>query len=690
MYATHPEVAGVLTPLQEHQQHVVDRLSRRAPSKAMPDVARRIAAETPEGSVLPERAPKKGPKLKGIAQARGARTAYEMLGLYKRAEDAREPAHPNGVAPTAIGGGLLGVSGLGLRAHTALVARESDAARSLMQRLLHDTTVWEDMRRQFRRRNEPDGVSHAQGILDSIAEERDVVRGRIRTPRQLVRNRTLGRLGLGSAALGGALLAHGLVSDKTAEVRTELKPHQQRVVDRLSRPDQPGLVAIHGLGSGKTLSAIAATDALDMPTTAIVPASLRGNFRKELDKHLDAPPEDFELMSLPKATRTPPDHTGLLILDEAHRLRDPASKGFRAMRDVDAQKRLLLTASPTYNHPSDIAPLVNLAAGHQVLPQGKAEFERRYVRQRQVDPGLFARLFRGVKPGVRPELTHTGELKHVLDRWTDYYANPTDTADFPSRTDEVIPVPMSRQQRAVYDSIIGAAPAWMQYKIRSGLPPSKAESKDLNAFLTGARQAQLYPGVFQAAGGDPENATKQQAAFERFHKALEANPDHRAVVYSNYLDAGLSPYRHLLDEGHIPYAAFTGDMKSADREQAVRDYNEGKLKALLISSAGGEGLDLKGTRQIQILEPHFNAEKLKQVIGRGIRYHSHADLPEDQRNVAVEQYLSAMPERGALGKLVFGKPDMTADQYLYQMSKDKEALNQQLRAILATQQQPKA
>jgi superfamily II DNA or RNA helicase len=470
---------------------------------------------------------------------------------------------------------------------------------------------------------------------------------------------------------------------KYAELVTPLKDYQQRVVDRLAQPDQPGLVAIHGLGSGKTLTSIGAMDRLDLPTTAVVPASLRGNFNKELDKHLDAPPENFDLMSLPKATRTPPENAGLLIVDEAHRLRDPASKGYRAIRDVDAQKRLLLTASPTYNHPADIAPLVNIAAGHNVLPNEKSEFERRYVMQRKINPNLFARLFRGVKPGVRPELTRQNELKAVLDKWTDYHANPADTADFPTRTDETIAVPMSKQQRAVYDTIMGTAPAWMQYKIRSGLPPSKAESQDLNAFLTGARQAQLYPGVYQSAGADLTQATKQRAAFERFRQSLEKNPEHRAVVYSNYLDAGLSPYRQLLDENHIPYAAFTGDLPSAAREQAVRDYNEGKLKALLVSSAGGEGLDLKGTRQIQLLEPHFNDEKLKQVIGRGIRFKSHEALPEDQRNVAVEQYLSAMPERGALGKLIFGAPDMTADQYLYQMSKDKEALNQQLHALLA-------
>jgi N12 class adenine-specific DNA methylase len=62
---------------------------------------------------------------------------------------------------------------------------------------------------------------------------------------------------------------------KLSEIQTKLQPHQQRVVDRLQQSDQPGLVVIHGLGSGKTLSSIAAQDALGLDATTVVPAALQ-------------------------------------------------------------------------------------------------------------------------------------------------------------------------------------------------------------------------------------------------------------------------------------------------------------------------------------------------------------------------------------------------------------------------------
>lgn len=476
---------------------------------------------------------------------------------------------------------------------------------------------------------------------------------------------------------------------KLAEVSTPLKPHQQRVIDRIQQ--QPGLVVAHGMGSGKTLTSIAAAEALGGKAEVLAPAALQSNYRKEIAKHVTgAPRAEFNIGSLQRAALSGEiDPADTLIVDEAHRLRDPGSQARKAVRDAEAKKRLLLTGTALYNRPYDLASLVNVAAGDNIFPGTQADFDRRYLGEQTTDPGWWARNVRGVKPGSTPVLKNQKELGDLLQKWVDYHENNTE--GFPARKDEIVNTGLSPKQQELYDYSMGKAPAWVKYKIRHGLPPSKAESKDLNAFSGAIRQVSVSPGGF-AQQMTPEEAAshspKIQEAYKRLAAGIAANPQHRAIVYSNFLDSGLHPYESLLKANNVAYGKFTGDVSKADRDKMVADYNEGRLKALLLSSAGGEGLDLKGTRQIQVLDPHWNKEKLEQVIARGIRYKSHEHLPEDQRSVNVEHYRSQLAEPGALRKMFGAKRHGSIDDYLSMMSEDKDRLNQQVRELLKKTDQP--
>ena len=285
--------------------------------------------------------------------------------------------------------------------------------------------------------------------------------------------------------------------EKIAEVRTPLLPHQQRVVDRLQQEDQPGLVAIHGLGSGKTLTSIAAQEALGVPSQVVAPAALLANYKKERAKHLTGKAQRAALTSMQNMARkgTSPS-LPMLIVDEAHRARDPASATYRTLEGNTAEKRLLLSGSPFYNHPSDIAPLVNLAAGSRVLPSSKEDFSQRYITEENSSPPIKQRLlnvFRSsankVRAGSKSVLNQrtAPELRGHLAKWVDYH--PGSTENFPEVTHEDVNVPMSDAQLRVYDTLMDKAPAWVAAKVKSGLPPNKREAQQLNAFLTAARQA---------------------------------------------------------------------------------------------------------------------------------------------------------------------------------------------------------
>lgn len=374
-----------------------------------------------------------------------------------------------------------------------------------------------------------------------------------------------------------------------------------------------------------------------------------------------------------------------VVTHNSHRARDPSSASYKALGSNEADKRILLTGSPFYNHPSDIAPLINLAAGKEVLPPGKDAFSDRYISIKKESPGLWNKYVRGAQDSETPVLNQSRakELSATFQKWVDHHPGSKD--NFPDVRREDVIVPMGDQQKKVYDTLMGQAPAWVAAKVRQGLPPSKQEAASLTAFLTGPRQVANSSVGFHEKG-DPQSP-KIQKAFENLQGMLKDNPEGRAVVYSNYLEAGINPYRKLLQGAGVPHGEFTGSQTAKERDQMVRDYNEGKLRALLLSSAGGEGLDLKGTRMVQILEPHWNEEKLKQVEGRAARFKSHEALPEDQRNVIIQRYLAGTPVTTGVKikqKLLGIQPDQTVDQYLTMMSKNKEDLNQQFRGLLPT------
>jgi Helicase conserved C-terminal domain len=89
--------------------------------------------------------------------------------------------------------------------------------------------------------------------------------------------------------------------------------------------------------------------------------------------------------------------------------------------------------------------------------------------------------------------------------------------------------------------------------------------------------------------------------------------------------------------------------------------NGENVKVILISKAGAEGLDFKNIRQVHILEPWYNMNRMEQIIGRGVRNLSHCQLPFEKRNVEI--YLH--------GSLPIQENEEPADLYVYRFAEKK-------------------
>ena len=135
--------------------------------------------------------------------------------------------------------------------------------------------------------------------------------------------------------------------------------------------------------------------------------------------------------------------------------------------------------------------------------------------------------------------------------------------------------------------------------------------------------------------------------------ALTMEPSSSEVV------GAFQPAQYIMitgDKGLSP--SNTEDVKYATNSNNM---DGSKVKVILISKAGSEGLDFKAIRQIHIMEPWFNMNRIEQIIGRGVRNLSHCALPFQKRNVQI--YLHST--------VIDGKDEETADLYLYRLAEKK-------------------
>jgi|UniRef100_A0A6C0BYI0 hypothetical protein len=118
------------------------------------------------------------------------------------------------------------------------------------------------------------------------------------------------------------------------------------------------------------------------------------------------------------------------------------------------------------------------------------------------------------------------------------------------------------------------------------------------------------------------------------------------------------------------------------------------IKTLMITSSGAEGINLKNTRFVHIMEPYWHPVRTEQVIGRARRICSHQELPAELRNVTVYIYLMKFTEKQLQPKATGGmapngllekdlskkdkKTVFTSDQALFEIANMKKEISDHL------------
>jgi len=452
---------------------------------------------------------------------------------------------------------------------------------------------------------------------------------------------------------------------KTIEGTFRPREHQLRVAQHMR--ERRGLIAIHDLGSGKTLSAIIAINCVLMEHKSavvhiIVPKTILPNFQKELDFYFSLPTESFiELVDCPslpiadfrnRITLTTPQKYAkksddenmknvFLIVDEAHNLRNKGKTNNKLIEFAKrALKVLLLTGTPLKNRETDIVPLISIIDGK------KKSISEDYFKSKILhDPIAFRKYFGGKL-----------SVYHAID-----------DPNYPRRVDvPIVKLVMPEQYYHDY------------YLIQN----SMANQHIVDLYGDPTKYSVFYNALRRATNGlNGIDSPKVQWAYR--YAAFEASKGRKTIIYSAFKDSGIYLISKMLKKSSVGHVFITGDISLKQRKEAMRLYNNGDVSVMLLSKAGAEGIDLKRSANIILTESGWNVSEEEQVIARAIRYMSHEGLPEEQRVVKVIRLFLVKPaskyknddQPDAIDEIMFKSAYMKKEPKLIEMMEKLEEVS---------------
>lgn len=473
--------------------------------------------------------------------------------------------------------------------------------------------------------------------------------------------------------------------------------NSQKLLSQYINPKTPykGILVCHGIGSGKTCTAVQIAESWKKHRRIIivVPASLKGNFRNELrslctgDSYLthkerellhnlhpssneyqhiinlsnDRIDKYYEIYSYNKFIELAQNNeinlkNSILIIDEIQNMISHEGTYYSVLYDLIHKspkdlRIVLLSATPMFDKPHELALTINLLRPKKEFPIGK-QFDKKYIRTINKN-GIYhysaknlehfkehikgyISYFRGAPSYVFPEM----KIKYVKCIMSDFQysaykgvlKNEINKNNFSFESLSVTKLPNNFFIGTRYVSNI----VYPNRKIGSeGLKSFRGNKilDDLNIYS--CKFAKIMTKIHNSTGKIfVYSSFKEEAGIKSFTRVLET------FGYKNYINEG---------EGAHRYAVWSGDETIHVKEEIKNVYNQksnlngSKLKILILSPAAKEGISLTAIRQAHILEPYWNMARLYQIIGRGSRFCSHKDLPEEKRNIKVYIYLATHP-----------------------------------------------
>jgi len=296
-----------------------------------------------------------------------------------------------------------------------------------------------------------------------------------------------------------------------------------------------------------------------------------------------------------------------VVLDESQVIKNPDSKIYQSVIQLNASHKLVLTGTPIENSLTDLWSQMNFV--NRGLLGNFSFFKNEFVTpiEKQGDVAKSEKL----KALIHP---------FILRRTKDQVAK-----DLPPRTEQVRFCEMSEVQQRIYEEEKSA----IRNTIFESLEKKGVSQSTMMVLqaITRLRQLANHPKLVKIE--------EESGKFEDVTRMLQnvIAEKHKVLLFSSFVNH-LNLYKTYLEENGLKYSLLTGHTRN--RQQVIDEFqNDPEIRVFLISlKAGGVGLNLTAADYVFLLDPWWNPAAENQAINRAHR------IGQD-KNVFVYRFISS-------------------------------------------------
>lgn len=428
------------------------------------------------------------------------------------------------------------------------------------------------------------------------------------------------------------LLATEYLKERWKQVGVVPYPHQLETARRVINQMQGQAILADEVGLGKTIEAGLILKeyllrGLVKKVLILTPASLLWQWYHELSEKFgiaagiqrtqwDWDFSDILIASLDTAKREPHAQIigaisyDLVILDEAHKLKNSSTLSYRFVDTIQKKYCLMLTATPMQNDLKELYNLIGLIKPGQL--GSFRSFKDRFVEDKRTPKN--------------PQ-----ELRTLLDQVMIRNRRDEGTVRFTKRIVHPVIVSLTAKEQEIYDQVTDfVRTSSRQSGVKNILPLITLQREVCSSFLaTALTLEKMMASLDQEGLNEAAKILKNLADVKQNSKcdALEeliGGLKGKIIVFTEYR-ASQEYIRYRLERAGYYTLAFDGSL-SRGKKQWIRHLFQKEAQILVSTESGGEGLNFQFCNQVINFDLPWNPMRLEQRIGRVHRLGQERDV----------------------------------------------------------------